>query len=285
LSWRQPFLALGDAGPLLHFAHGNGYPPSSYRQFLTALAADFQVRACFHRPLWPDSDPKFMTRWSDLAGDLIDLFDQEGWRDVIGVGHSLGSVLTLHAAVRRPDLFRALVFVDPVFLPPPILEMVASGDMATAFYDMQLAQSARRRRDWWPDRDEAFARFRAKSVFARMSDDAVWDYVNSITRPAADGNGVTLAYPKAWEAHIYSNLPTDVWEQLHRLQQPALAVRAGLSRTLMVPAWEHWQANWPQMKFVELPDVTHLLTFEEPAAVAAVVRQFAATLAPPTPSS
>ena len=81
-----------------------------------------------------------------VGADCLGLL-RGGWRDVIGVGHSLGGVLTLYAAIRRPDLFRALVFIDPVFLPPAVLAQVAARNAGEAIYDMQLVQSARRRRD------------------------------------------------------------------------------------------------------------------------------------------
>ena len=36
---------------------------------------------------------------------------------MIGMGHSIGAIVTLRAALREPTLFRALVLIDPVLLP------------------------------------------------------------------------------------------------------------------------------------------------------------------------
>jgi hypothetical protein len=38
---------------------------------------------------------------------------------------------------------------------------------------------ALRRRDHWSSRQEAFDHFRPKSVFARLTDEALWDYVSA----------------------------------------------------------------------------------------------------------
>ena len=37
---------------------------------------------------------------------------------VIGVGHSIGATVTLRAAIRQPERFRALILLDPAFFRP-----------------------------------------------------------------------------------------------------------------------------------------------------------------------
>src|SRR5690606_31917969 len=118
------YLEMGE-GPLLHFAHANAYPPGVYRQFLTELSADFHVLAMDQRPLWPGEQPEQLHSWHPLADDLVDFLEARGAGEIIGVGHSLGAVITMVAAIRRPVLFRRLVLVDPVFLAPQILAMAA----------------------------------------------------------------------------------------------------------------------------------------------------------------
>jgi pimeloyl-ACP methyl ester carboxylesterase len=90
-----PHHDFGGQGPILHFAHPNAYPPACFRQFLTPLTAHYHVTGIYHRPLWPGSRPEELTGWQLIADDLIRFFDQEGYRDVIGMGHSLGAVATI----------------------------------------------------------------------------------------------------------------------------------------------------------------------------------------------
>ncbi len=265
-----PFDDFGGDGPLLHFAHPNAYTPGTFRQFLRPFTEHYRVTAVYHRPLWPGSQPKELTSWDVVTDDLIRAFDEQGWQDVVGVGHSLGAVATAFAAVRRPDLFRSLVLIEPVFLPRPVLEMARAYPNQAA--EMPFVKVARKRRNHWPSRPAAFAHLRSKKAFARWSDESVWDYVNESLHQVDDG--VILAYPREWEARFYSMPPLTVWDTIPQLTHPTLAIRAADSDTLFPDAWALWQELQPEAHFVELPDVGHMLTLERPLLTAQIVLEF-----------
>ncbi|MBK8987972.1 MAG: alpha/beta hydrolase [Chloroflexi bacterium] len=263
-----PFHDFGGDGPILHFAHANAYPPASYQQFIAPFLRHYHVQAVQHRPLWPGSDPADLQGdWQIIADDLIDFFDQQGLEDVVGVGHSLGAVATLYAAVKRPSLFRALILIEPVFLPPHILQLAAAHPEQSAL--MPLVQSAVHRRRRWPNRQDAFDRFRSKSIFARWSDEALWDYVNFALRQNEDA--VSLIFPPEWEARIYATPPQAVWDALPQIQQPTLGLRAAETDTITPETWQLWQERQPQATFVQLEEVGHLLTMERPSLVAETI--------------
>lgn len=263
-----PFLDFGGAGPTLHFAHANAYPPGCYRQFIAPFLADYHVLGIKHRPLWPDSQPAELTSWQVIGDDLSHFLTQQKLHGVVGVGHSLGAVATLYAAVQRPDLFRALALVEPVFLPPSILQMAAANPEAAAA--QPFVQRALHRRHRWRSRQEAFDRFRSKSVFAQWSDESLWDYVNNGTEEDASGE-VVLSYPREWEGRIYARPPLSVWEQLPQVTQPTLAIRAAQSDTIFPEAWQLWQEVQPEATFVELADVGHMLPMERPLLTAEII--------------
>lgn len=256
-----PYLDFGGEGPLLHFAHANAYPPGSYRLFINQLLPHYHVLAMQQRPLWPNTKPTQMTNWQLFADDLIRFFEQQGLQNVIGVGHSLGGVATLFAALRRPDLFRALVLIEPVFLPPHILQLAAANPQVTAL--LPLVQSARRRRNRWQSRQEAFDRFRDKQVFARWTDEALWDYVNHAV--CANGSEeYVLAYSRDWEAQIYSYPPLTVWEDITRITHPTLGIRAAESDTILPEPWQLWQQKQPTATFVQIEEAGHMVPMERP---------------------
>jgi pimeloyl-ACP methyl ester carboxylesterase len=269
-----PFEDHGGRGPALHFAHANAYPPGSYRRFLTLLAESFQVTAVHHRPLWPGSDPATLESWHDIANDLIAFFDQRKMAGAVGVGHSLGGVVTMMASLKRPELFRLLILIDPVFLPPPALELFSGPHGPFSAEEQPLVQGALKRRNEWPSRQAAFERFRAKGVFSRLSDEVLWDYVRHGTRETGDGR-VELAYSAAWEARIYALPPTDVWHLIPQVSHPMLAIRGAESDTLLPEAWALWQQLQPQATFVEVADSGHLLPMERPEVVAGIIGDFA----------
>lgn len=271
MSFLIPFHDYGGGGPMLHFAHANAYPPGSYRLFLNALAKNFQVLAIKHRPLWPTAQPEEMKSWHRIADDLVAFFDQQNLRGVIGVGHSLGGVATMIAAVKRPELFSQIVLIDPVFLAPHLLAIVEERvQNQEEPFEFPMVSVAQRRRDWWSSRAAAYEHLRPKPVFARLSDEAMWDFINYGLADDTNG-GVRLAFPKAWEARIYSIPPTFIWDYVPQISQPTLAIRATESDTLFPLAWQHWQQIQPQATFMELPDTTHLLTMEKPEQVASLI--------------
>ena len=271
-----PYIDFGGEGPNLHFAHSNGFPPASFRQMLLSLTENFHVTAMFFRPLWPGSRPEAFTSWELLNEDLIQFMAQQDFEQIIGVGHSLGAVTTMKTAVKNPALFRALVLIEPVFLPPEFLKILAKNQelaKQNPLYPKTLV-----RRNTWPNRQDAFEHFREKPVFRRLSDDALWDYINDGFQDTEDGQ-VTLTYRREWEAQIYATLTSSVWQEIPQLTQPTLAIRGSDSDTLMPQAWQFWQELQPQAQFAEIPDAGHLVPMERPAAVAAQIFDFLSALA------
>ena len=267
-----PFYDFGGNGPLLHFAGPNAYTPETFRQFIKPFLAHYRVIATYHRPLWPNSSPdELETDWHIISDDLIRFLEQEDIRPEVALGHSLGAVSTVYAAVKRPDLFQTLVLVDPVFLPPHILQMAAANPEMVRQH-MPMMDRALHRKNRWPTRQAAFDRFREKKVFRRWSDDALWDYVN---HSLADANGaVVLRWSREWEAAFYANPPQKVWEAIAQVNHPTLAIRGTESDTLFPEAWTHWQQLQPHATFVELPDVGHMMMMERPLPIANTILEY-----------
>lgn len=280
----EPFRDFGGRGPLIHIAHANGYPPGAYRAFAAALAPLGRVIGQTTRMLQPGTDPKNLASWHELAHDLVRLLEAEATAggSTIGIGHSLGGVLTLYAAVERPALFRAVVLIEPVFLVPELIALARAA--GSAFDPFALVATALRRRDRFGSRAEALAHWRPKPVFAGVGDDVLADYVDAALREDPDAKSpderFRLAYPRAWEARIHSTPPLDVWDLVPRLAVPTLAIRGQTTDTITAAAWAHWQRLQPAARFVEVPDSGHLAPFERPEAVAATIAAFLADLGP-----
>lgn len=263
----------GGRGPSLHFAHANAYPPRCYTRLLQELTSDYEVWAMEQRPLWPDQRPEQLHSWALFAGDLLCALDRRGAERYVGAGHSLGAAVTMMAAVQRPALFAALVLVEPVLLPPSLLEAARAYPEQAA--NTPLVRRARKRRRHWADRQAAFEHFRGKPVFQRVSDEALWEYVNHGLQEAPEGS-VTLRFPREWEAQIYAHPPLDIWDVVPLIDRPTLAIRGADSETLTDDQWRRWQAHQPEAHFVEIPDSGHLAPFERPVHIATLIRDFLA---------
>jgi pimeloyl-ACP methyl ester carboxylesterase len=268
-----PVIDYGGDGPYLHLAHANGFPPGAYRLLVSLLAENYRVLCLPSRPLWADSRPESVPNWHVMADDLIYGLDDMGLSGIVGVGHSMGGDLTLWAAVSRPDLFRSVVLIDPVILPPTWLWMVRVFRWLSLRRRLPMVQGALRRRSAWPCRQACYDHYRGKRFFAQWSDASLWAYVEAGTRERAEG-GVTLSYSPEWEAHIFATVPVDIWRAVPKLRIPALVVRGERSNTFVQESQARMERLLPQARYVVIPDAGHLAPMERPEAVAVAILSF-----------
>ena len=269
-----PFDDFGGAGPLLHFAHANGYPPGAYAPLLEQLTPAYHVLAARARPLWPGSAPAGFQSWQPLTEDLIAFLDAHHARGLVGIGHSMGGVSTLDAALRRPELFRALVLIDPVIFRQrfiwgwQILKTLGIGDRLHP-----LIPGTLRRRRVVPSVDEMFARYRRAPVFSRIDDRGLRAYTEALARPRPDGQ-VELAYSPEWEAAIYRHGPLNLWGRMAALHLPLLVIYGAESDTFQAAAVTKMAHRIPHASFVAVPAAGHLVPLERPQAVAEAIQAF-----------
>ena len=264
----------GGQGPRLHFAHANGFPPRCYRELLEALSRSFRVGSWQGRPLWPCSRPDSIDSWRPLADDLVDELSLMRWRGVVGVGHSLGGVLTLLAAARSPELFSGLVVVDPVvfagFRRWIWQLMKTTGQVGR----LSLLQNARRRADRWPHRGAVRQTWMDKPFFASWTAASFDAYLEHGLRDGADGS-VHLRYPKAWEARIFELTPHNLWPEIQSIRVPILAVRGERSTTFLEGAARRMVRRCPAARCETIKGSGHLVPMEKPAELGRLICDFA----------
>src|SRR5215470_2948563 len=101
--------------PLVNLAYANGFLPLTYTRALKPLFADYRVVSIHARPMWDDCPPESLHHWSQFGDDLLDGLDTLTDKPVIGIGHSMGGLSTMYAAVKRPDRFSKIILLDPTF--------------------------------------------------------------------------------------------------------------------------------------------------------------------------
>lgn len=262
----------------LIFAHANGYPPGAYQPLLNTFALHFNVLTPLARPLWPNSNWRELKNWSLLTEDLIGYVTQQATPPIIGVGHSLGGVCLLDAALQRPELFRALVLIDPVIFRRRLMwaweamKTLGLGDRVHP-----LISGALRRRRVFASVEEMFARYRRASIFSRMSDEGLHAYVASLAHSRPDGQ-VELNYSPEWEAAVYRTGPLNLWPRLGTLKVPTLIIYAAESDSFIPQVAERLRKNFPQIQLHKVEDASHLVPMEKPEEVGRVAVEFLETL-------
>ena len=138
-------VATQGAGPLVLLCHGFPELWHSWRAQLAALAA------AGYRAAAPDmrgyggtdapADPAMYTMLHHV-GDLVELVHALGETQAVVVGHDWGAPAAWHAALLRPEVFRAVVGMSVPYTPPAPMDLLSALERRgiTNFY-MQYFQS------------------------------------------------------------------------------------------------------------------------------------------------
>ncbi len=265
--------------PVLHLAHANGFPPEVYAEMASSLAAHYRMVTLPARPLWePAPLPETLTDWAVMADDLIVGLEAHELGPVVGVGHSMGGTASLLAAIKRPDLFRALVLLDPVLLPRKIVWLLAGGPDWLPKPEFPLVKKALRRRREWRDKKDAFDRFRQRALFKRWSDAAIWAYIDGLTEPVDNASdAIQLRYSPEWEAQIYRTAPHSMkgwWRWLRNLTVPTTVLQGAETDTFVDGSANLWKKQRPDLPVITIPKTGHLFPMEAPTLVVQHIMEF-----------
>lgn len=133
------------SGPLVLFCHG--WPESwySWRHQLAAVAeAGFRAAAPDMRGYGGTEAPQEVDKYTilHLVGDMVELVQALGEKEAVIVGHDWGAPVAWHAALMRPDMFRAVAGMSVPYTPPGRVDLLTSLEKAgiTTFY-MQYFQA------------------------------------------------------------------------------------------------------------------------------------------------
>lgn len=254
-------------------AHANGFLPQTYQKALEPLLPHYHAISIFSKPSWAETHPERLKHWSQLADDMVKGLKERGVSKIVGIGHSLGGVLTLYAAVQHPELFSHVILIDPTMLSPKLIWQIR----LMKFFGLEarrwLVHGALRRKREWGSVEEAYQYFRGRQLFKAWSDEMVEAYTKSITASSPQG-GVYLAYPPEWEAQIYRTIPTDVWKFAKQLRQPTLVIRGENSNTFTANGEKAFRRANPTAVFKVVGGAGHLVVQEKPEEVSRMLKEF-----------
>ena len=265
----------GDKSPM-HFLHANGYPPECYKPLLELLQKQHHLFGMKLRPLWDDAKIEDVKSWNIFSDDLLRFLPTVTPDSAIGVGHSIGAVVTLRAALRNPKKFRALVLFDPVLFMPSFIAMwkvIYALGLGSRIHPK--VSGALKRRKTFDNLETVFHGYRTREVFKYMTDENLKIYIEGITKPKSDG-GYELAFSPEWESHIYLTglQDFDIWNAMHKLEMPTLIIRGAESDTYSKRADNLIKKKNPKIQIEVLEKATHILPLEYPQEVFDIMNKF-----------
>ncbi len=250
------------------FAHANGFPAGVYGSLFDVWRdAGYAVHAIEkigHDAAWPVT-----SNWPHLRDQLIAFIETEVVGPAWLVGHSLGGLLSVLVASKRPDLARGVVLLDAPILAgwrAHGLQVVKATGLIRRVSPGRVSQ---RRRQAWPSRAAVREHFAKKAAFVRWDPRVLEDYVKCgfVRR----GGQTVLAFDRAVETRIYNTLPHHMARVLrrHPLGCP-LAFIGGQQSVESRQAGVEATRRLAGERFVWTPG-THLFPMEHPDATAAWV--------------
>lgn len=262
--------------PILSLAPANGFVPETYLPMLKPLMTDYRVLSTPPRALWNEGEPPEITpehSWYDLSVDMLNTYEHFGLKDVIAIGHSIGGVMTILAAIQRPDLFKAIILLDPVIASPAICAWVKNEQAQGKIAAFPLADLARRRKNQFESVDAAFENFHGKSIFKNWSDEVLRLYVEHGT---IECNGKRcLKFSPEWEAFYYSTYYPHIWDELPKLADldlPILFMPAGESDTFVPDNIRRVQELVPEASIEVMEGMEHLFPMSHPQETGEVIQ-------------
>jgi 2-hydroxy-6-oxonona-2,4-dienedioate hydrolase len=257
----------GEAGTTpvvyLHSAQGEG----EGLEFLERLAEHRAIVA----PLFPGfGDSEGIDQVDDMDDavfHLLDLWDRLGFSDdpPAVVGLSLGGWMAVELATRYPEKVGALVLVNPAGL-------YLQGHPIKDIFGRPPGELAE---DLFHDQSHPVAQL--MHTLNELSSDVgrSVEIPFEMIKPLAATMAATAKL--AWDPYLHNpKLPRRLW----RVTCPTLVVR-GAQDTLIPPAHaQYYAANIAGARYVEVPDAAHMLPWEKPTELAAIVSDFLSTLTP-----
>ncbi|MDP3769202.1 MAG: alpha/beta hydrolase [Dehalococcoidia bacterium] len=260
----------GDGRPLL-LLHATGFLSALWRPIADRLAGRYRVVAVDQRGHGDSDKPEAGYRFDTFAADLQRVIDALEIERPLAAGHSSGGTTIVVHAARYPGVLRRAVLIEPILPRPDWYVRPPGGRNPNS-----LAESARRRRSVWPDRDELFQTYRARPTFESWREDVLRIYVDEGTRERDDGQ-VELKCPPEIEAQFFEAVTRlDVWRLIPDVRMPALLLWGAQSHLHGRGLDKAAEEALPHARTVTVPVTSHFLPQERPDEVARLMEGFLA---------
>lgn len=247
---------------LIHFAHGNGFPALCYKQLLNRLEVRFDISfvdRIGHDPAYPVTE-----NWHNLVSEVIASVQTKAQQPVIALGHSLGGVLSLLAAIERPDLFKAVILLDSPLIGPFKSSMVRLAKALGIIDRVTPAYRTKGRRAYWQNHDQLLRYLRTRDLFKTFTDECLDDYITYGLE--LKGDGYYLRFDRHIEYQIYRTIPHVIPSYQDKLSVPAALIYGDKSTVVDRMDVRYMKSHFHIKSFKTRG--THLFPMEHPEDVA-----------------
>lgn len=259
--------------PTLVFAHANSFHARVW-DMVIRLLPEFHCIAIDLPGHGRSQKPDTMRSWQVFAECVAGVGKALGLTKAVGIGHSLGGHAVTLAAAMQPELFAALLLIDPVILPR---------EQYREHTPMPPVNS--RRRNEWESSEAMIERFSERLPFSRWKPEVLRDYAEYGLLPNPNGEGYKLACAPIFELEVYNAATaSNIYPQIVTVEVPVTILRAGgtfdpaTANFSGSPTAPDLAAQFPNATDVPLTEHSHFIPMEAPELVAQFVRKVAGVL-------
>jgi pimeloyl-ACP methyl ester carboxylesterase len=268
----------GGDGPPVLLAHPTGFHGRIWAPVAERLVARGRTVFSFDFRGHGDSDsPDSDYSWHGFADDVLAVTEHLGLTGepaLLAAGHSKGGAALVLGEAARPGTYARLWLYEPIIFPS--LESLPPNE------DFSMAHSARRRRNEWASKDEAFASYSSKPPLDVMTEASLRAYVDYGLRDRGDGIFELKCRPEV-EAQVYTMGPNHgAFARLTEVQPPTLVVCGEHTASIPPEMARMIAARFPHGSVEVMAGVGHFGPQEDPDRAVESMLRFASESVRPT---
>jgi pimeloyl-ACP methyl ester carboxylesterase len=269
------FIDWGGNGPTAHFSHATGLCAGAYTPLAQKLRSRLKMVGMDdrgHGKTRAPADPKIIHNWDVFVDDLA-AFCEHLDDPVIAIGHSRGGTVSLLLAIKRPELIRALVMIDPTILPFSWKWPWYLAKKTGAARLVPIVATAAKRKNIWPNRQSILDSYRNKAVFRSWQKGFLKAYIEAGTEETEDGK-IRLCCAPDWESRCFAVCPHDLWTYIPALKVPTLVLFGTKSDTFLTSTARRLKAKVPLASMVRLEETGHFVPMDRPDETVEIILNF-----------
>jgi pimeloyl-ACP methyl ester carboxylesterase len=257
---------LGGEGDALLLSHATGFHGYVWQPLAEHLAPRYHSWALDYRGHGDSSAPASGSYdWSGMRADAEAAVRAIDASPLFAMGHSMGGTALLMTELAHPGTFAAIALFEPIVFPP---------DRQRPEGGIPLVDVARRRREVFASRDEAYENYAAKPPLDLVDPAALRAYVDHGFVDQPDGTVLLKCRGESEARTFEGSASQDVWSALDRVRCPVLVI-AGAPAPFQPADWaEQAASRLPDGTYLQLDLLGHFGPMEDPALVGDVAADF-----------
>lgn len=256
----------------IHFTHANGFTSGCYRFFLEQLENEYNIGAIpkvGHDPRYP-----ITSQWDFLVEQIKESIEatQKKYNSgpIIGMGHSLGALLTLLCAQKYPHLFQQIIIVEPPVSTGFDLLFWRLIKLPGLQDEFSPAKASRNRQVVFPSREIVAKRFKGKRFFKHFHSECFDDFIEHCFEDCDDG--IRLAFEREYEVAIFRTLPDRGHLYNKPTTMPATIITGKHSDLHQFGVLKRSLKNLSYLNHHEM-ETGHLVPMEKPLELASLIKR------------